>query len=295
VQKLRTPKGLGWLSLAARTGDRNLDLLFLQQIRRIYCATWTDCVWQIADASSSPTKFIVSDHPVTVYNRACFPLSNWCKSFNDPDIRMVATHTIFPLSMDKVLILTNLSWARDPYQKETRIHPNPHLFRTTVFNYMAIQTGRHLTEQEVLAINFINKRRAHRYVAAAEKDWLHPERHLETDHWRKLGGGLLLMPEPRDLNMGGEIFIGYRDGHSEAFGPYGHRPWQKGYKDERREARESVALERFQEEFARTHGSKWRGASQRFGGRSLDGNQEVHTHYLERSRARRRRSRKTRS
>ena len=118
VQKLRTPKGLGWLSLAARTGDRNLDLLFLQQIRRIYCATWADCVWQIADASCSPTKLIISDHPVTVYNRACFPLSNWCKGFNDPDIRMVATHTYFPLSMDKVLILTNLSWARDPYQHE---------------------------------------------------------------------------------------------------------------------------------------------------------------------------------
>jgi hypothetical protein len=204
---------------------------------------------------------------------------------------MVATHTIFPLSMDKVLILTNLSWARDPYQSETKAHPNPRLFRTTVFNYMTIQTGRRLSEQEVLAINFITKRRAHRYVAASEREWLYPEQHLETDHWRKLGGGLLLMPEPRNLHMGGEIFIGYEGGHSEAFSEYGHRPWQKGYKDEQREARESAALERFKAEFARMLGPKWRGASQQFGGRSLDSDSpEMHAHYLKRPRAYRKRS-----
>jgi hypothetical protein len=79
VQKLRTPKGLSWLSLAAGTLSRNLDLIFLQQIRRIYC-------WQIADASASPTKLIISDHPVTVYNRALsFPkipsgLDSHCKA-----------------------------------------------------------------------------------------------------------------------------------------------------------------------------------------------------------------------
>jgi hypothetical protein len=294
VQKLRTPKGLGWLSLKARTGSRNLNLIFLQQIRRIFCATWTDCVWQIADASVSPTKLIISDHPVTVYNRACFPLSNWCKGFNDPDILMVATHTYFPLSMDKVLILTNLSWARDPYQNETKMHPNPRLFRPAMFNYMAIQTGRQLTEQEVLAINYITKTRAHRYVAAAEKEWLYPERQLETDHWRKLGNGLMLMPEPRDLYMGGEILIGYKDGHSEAFGPYGHRPWQEGYEDKQRDARESVMLERFKAEFARMQGPKWRGASQRLGGRSLDGDLELHERYLEELRARGKRSKKRR-
>jgi hypothetical protein len=39
------------------------------RLRNLYCAIWTECVWLLADASRSPTKFLVSDHPVTVYNR----------------------------------------------------------------------------------------------------------------------------------------------------------------------------------------------------------------------------------
>jgi len=40
------------------------------------------------------------------------------------------------------------------------------------------ETMRHLTEQEVREINFIVKARAHRYVAAADKEGLYPERHV---------------------------------------------------------------------------------------------------------------------
>jgi hypothetical protein len=101
VQKLRTPKGLGWLSRYRSGRARNSRLMLLQRIQNMFCAMWTDCIWQIADAIQSATKFIISDHPVTVYNRACFPGSRWCIGFNDPDIRMVGTHTYFPLSIDK--------------------------------------------------------------------------------------------------------------------------------------------------------------------------------------------------
>jgi hypothetical protein len=72
VQKLRTPKGLA--NLAELSGSaKNVTLQILQQVRTMYCAIWTECVWQIADAAESATKFIISDHPVTVYNRACPP------------------------------------------------------------------------------------------------------------------------------------------------------------------------------------------------------------------------------
>lgn len=257
VQKLRTPKGLKHVASISESFDKNLTLFRLQEIQKIYCAIWTECVWQIADASNSPIKFIISDHPVTVYNRACPPLSKYCTGHNDPDITMAATHTIFPLSIDKILILTNLNWARDPYQSEMHIRPNPQMFRDAIFNFTEIQTGRMLTQDEVLMINMIIKRRAFRYIAAANKEWLYPERHVSTDHWKKLGNAYLLMPEPRLLSIGGEVFIGYKNGRSDAWSEYGHKPWQEGYQDAKREKRESASLERFQAEWAVLRGPRY--------------------------------------
>jgi hypothetical protein len=175
VQKLRTPKGIGWLSGLPGGRDRNQRLLLLQRIQNMYCATWTECIWLIADATKSDTKFIISDHPVTVYNRGCFPGSVYCHGFNDPDIRMVGTHTYFPLSTEKLLVLTNLAWVRNPYQKERNFRPNPQLFRNTIMNLQDIQMYRSLSEQEVLQINYITKKRAFRYIAGADREWLYPE------------------------------------------------------------------------------------------------------------------------
>jgi hypothetical protein len=279
VQKLRTPKGLAELDALSKSQHRNLTLLLLQQIKTRYCAIWTEAIWQIADASNSPTKFIISDHPVTVYNRACPPLSKYCVGHNDPDIRMNATHTYFPLSLDKVLIFTNLNWVRNPYQNELKIRPNPAMFRQAMFSFLGIQTGRLLTEDEVLQINLVTKRRAYRYIAAAEKDWLYPERRVSTDHWRKLGDGMLFMPEPRLEFMGGEILIGYKNGASDAFNAYGQKPWQKGYKDEDRERLESEMLERFKAEWAMKHGPKYTAFNMEFSGRVRDTSPEMMDHY----------------
>jgi hypothetical protein len=293
VQKLRTPKGLGWLSSLPEGKDHNTRLLLLQKIQNMYCATWSDCIWLIADAIKSPTKFIISDHPVTVYNRACFPGSEWCRGFNDPGIRMVATHTYFPLSIEQILILTNLAWVRNPYQNERKSHPNPGLFRDTIFKFTDIQTYRSLSEQEVLEINYITKQRALRYIAGADKEWLYPERRLPSTHWSKFGKGLLLMPEPRDVVMGGEIMVRYKSGRVDAWNEYGLRPWERGYKDDKRFAEEAKTLQRFQAEWAAMEGPKYRGTSFQFH-RGHDGPyvtpDEFHQHDLERARRYRRRN-----
>lgn len=265
LQKLRTPKGLAWLRAITGSANTNHTLLQLQRLQRIFCATWSDCVWQIADASHSTIKFIVSDHPVTVYNRECFPLSSECIGHKDPDVRQVGTHTVFPLSLDKILILTNLAWVRNPYQNAKKMGPNKRLLRNTIFNFQDIQFGRLLSEEEVLEINFIIKRRALRYVAAARKEWLYPEQHLGSDHWRKLGDGYLLMPDPRHVYMGGTTYIGYEGGKSEAFGPYGHRPWQTAFEDVARDELEFRTLEKFKDEWAAMFGPEYRGLCGRFG------------------------------
>ncbi|MFZ3054945.1 MAG: DUF4238 domain-containing protein [Minisyncoccales bacterium] len=282
TQKLRTPKGLNWLSTQAETTDRNIILSQMLKLRQLYSATWADCVWLIADASESETKFIISDHPITVYNRRCGPRSSWCRGNNDPDIWLNGTHTIFPLSLDKVLILTNLSWVRNPYQSEVSFRPNPYPLRSTIFKITDIQTLRHLNEQEVREINFIIKKRTFKYIAAAKEEWLYPERYITKSNWYTYGHGCLLMPDPRPITLGGEIFWGNRDGTAGAMDEYGRRPWQKDYNKEGTSLEESATLERFKGEFARLFGPYRRGRSFNF--MTLDNEKdddEYHQYHLD--------------
>lgn len=286
VQKLRTPKGLAWLMLLTGSPLRNEVLAAVHRLQQLYGAIWTEAIWQFADASASPTKFIISDHPVVVYNRRMPPKSVYCRGPMDPDVRCVGSHTYFPLSAERLLILTNLAWVRDPYQPEQRLRPNPDFFRGALFNFLSIQTGRQLSEQEVLQINLITKLRANRYIAAAREEWLFPEAILpkEARDWSTMGRGWLFMPDPRNEFMGGEVLIGYKDGRSDAYSPYGHRPWQKGYEDQGREARETRALDRFKAEFARYQGPEWRSVSAEMGNWDLSDRSDstdMHEHYLE--------------
>jgi hypothetical protein len=94
------------------------------------------------------------------------------------------------------------------------------------------------------------------------------------------------MPEPRDIHMGGEILIGYKGGRSEPWNEYGQRPWQKGYKDEKRFAHEAKTLEKFKAEWSVIRGPVYRGTSFQFH-RDLDGPyvvpDEFHQRDLERA------------
>jgi hypothetical protein len=261
TQKLRTPKGLAYLGSLTQTFDHNSVLFELQRLQHLHAAIWTESIWAIADASRSNIKFIISDHPVTVYNLACFPGATECAGFRDPYIWQTGTHTFFPLSFDKVLILTNLSWVRDPYTRATKHRPNNVLIRPTMFDIRSIQVGRYLSEIEVSEINFVTKKRAFRFIAAGKEEWLYPERAIPSQHWNKLGGGYLFMPDPRGVLFGGEILIGYGGGRSDAFDEYGLKPWQHGYADKARSEHEWETYLRFQGEFARLFGPVRRGRS----------------------------------
>lgn len=265
IQKLRTPKGLAYLDDIVRLDDKNLVLIEMQRLQDMFCALWTECIWSIADASNSETKFIVSDHPVTIYNKECFPASKWCRGFRDPDIRFSGTHTLFPLNLNKVLILTNLSWVRNPYMDPLKPRPNPKLFRDSIFNFMQIQTGRMLTDMEVNEINFIIKKRAYRYIAAAKKEWLYPEKNIPTQYWNRLGNGYLLMPDPRSVTFSSEVAIGYKNRSADFFDAYGRKPWQPDYGNKKESDIEWITFHAFQGEFARVFGPKRRGQSYEVG------------------------------
>ncbi len=281
TQKLRTPKALEWLKDRIGTSDRQQTLSSMIDLRQLYCAIWTECVWQIADATLSETKFIISDHPVTVYNRRCGPRSQWCRGFNDPDIWMHATHTIFPLSMDKVLILTNLSWVRNPYQKETDFRPNPAPLRSAILKLEDIQTLRRLSEHEVKEFNFIIKSRALRFIAAAKEEWLYPERSVSKSDWHAYGNGYLFMPDPRPMHLGGTIMWGGGPGPGGAMDEYGRRPWDKDFEKEARAQLEHHTLDRFKGEFARLFGPERRGRSFQFGHLDNERDEErLHKYHL---------------
>jgi hypothetical protein len=265
TQKLRTPKGLNWLKEQVKSNDRNEILQRMMRLKQLFCANWTESIWLIASASKSETKFIVSDHPVTVYNRRCGPRSQWCRGCNDPDVWLNGTQTIFPLSLDRILIFTNLSWVRNPYQSPVEPRPNPNPFRDAMFSIFDIQTERHLSEREVREINFIIKSRAQRYIGAAKEEWLYPERHISKSDWANYGHGYLLMPDPRSVAFKGEMIFGFKDGTSTAFDEFGRRPWQPGFRQPSAGSpNEWKTFHQFQGEFAYLFGPYRRGRAFQF-------------------------------
>jgi hypothetical protein len=259
TQKVRTPKGLDWLQGIGAGRDREDVLAAMSHLRDLYGAVWSECVWQIADAAGSPTKFIISDHPVTVYNHACAPGNPlYTRGANEPDIRLHATHTLFPLSPDRLLILTNRTWACDPYRSPLGSRPNPNLFRAAIFNFLEIHRGRRLDETEVLAINQLIKRRAYRYIAAGKEEWLYPERHGKIG-WRDAADSALLMPDPRPLTPNAQIIIGYEGGATEAMDSFGRLPGDPEYTQEMAAADAWGPLRRWQQEFEDRFGPDLRG------------------------------------
>lgn len=281
IQKFRTPKGLSNLSRYTNILKKNILLLRLQEYQNMHCALWTEGLWSIAE-NHSDIGFIISDHSVTVYNEDCFPGSLHCIGSNDPEIWQTGTHTIFPLSPKKVLIITNLSWVRNPYSRAFKDRPNPQPFRSAMFNFTDIQTKRILTNDEVLRINYIIKKRAFRYIAAVNEADLYPENFLDSTQWRSLNEKYLLMPDPRSVGFGGETIIGYKGGHSDAFDEYGYKPRQKNFSDRSRREQEWETFLAFQGEYARLYGPNRRGISYQLGRltRGVD-DEDFHKYHLE--------------
>lgn len=261
TQKLRTPKGIEQLSLLTGLRDKNRILFALQHLQNMYCALWTECVWSIVDASNSATKFLISDHPVTAFNKKFFPGSSVCRNGMDPATSLSGTHTIFPLSLDKALVLTNLNWIRNPYGSPAKKRPNAELFRSAMFKFTDIQVGRLLEEREVIQINHIIKQRSFRYVASANKEWLFPEKQMLLPRWDKIGDSYLLMPDPRSITFSTEIVIGYNDGSTDHFDEYGRKPWHGDYADRTRKDKEWESFQAFKGEYARLFGPRRRGVS----------------------------------
>ena len=224
AQKLRTPKGLAFLKRVAPGGTRQSALEAMGLLWQMHMTLWMEAVWEVLRCDNSDTKFIVSDHPVTTYNKGLFPGSAACQYPLDARIELLGTHTIFPLDLNRCLVLTNLGYVRNPWCNPIRPRENPRYFSQTMFDLRKVQRGRQISESDVRTVNFIIKKRAHRYIAAGKKEWLHPEEHLETRMWNKLGGRFFLMPDPRKVSFSTAIMAGFKDGSAWGVDEYGRPP-----------------------------------------------------------------------
>ena len=219
-QKIRTPKGLDWINCHYANLNQNDLMREMEAIRNLHCTLWTEGVREIVSAESSTVKFIISDHPVTVYNYACAPNNEQCKYPNDPSIQFKGTQTLFPLNQNYCLILTNLEYAQDPKnQNPLEKRTNAQYERDSVVRTDAFIRKRRLKDNEVSAINFILKSRSRRYIAASKEEWLYPEKAI-THGWHELN--MITLPSDNELfGFGGELFVGHKDGsvyYQDAFG-----------------------------------------------------------------------------
>ena len=160
AQKLRTPKGLDWIRSNYFQLTKDELLLEMQFLRTMHCTMWVEGVMEIVSAENSDIKFIISDHPVTIYNYACSSDSEQCQYPNDPLTAWKSSQTIFPLDMNHCLILTNLEYAEKPDEVEpTSGRTNPRFFSQTVTRWDTVIRERKLKSEEVCAINYIIKKR----------------------------------------------------------------------------------------------------------------------------------------
>jgi hypothetical protein len=210
TQKIRTPKGLDWLRAQYPSLTQNELMREMQGIRMMNCTIWTEGAREIVSAEDADVKFIVTDHPVTVYNPAVTPNDAGAAYPHDPSIALKASQTIFPLSRTFCLILTNLEYAKDPTVNPLEKRTFARNFRSSMVRTDAFIRERKLTGHEVSQINAILKARARRYIAAGREEWLYPEQRV-SEAWRDLHAPL--RPPAGGLwSFGGEIYAKFDDG-----------------------------------------------------------------------------------
>lgn len=218
AQRLRTPKGLDWLRSQYPALSQNELMMEMQGLRNLHCTIWTEGVREIVSAEEAGTKFIVSDAPVTIYNHALPPEAALCAYPSDPSIALKATQTLFPLSRDFCLILTNLEYARAPDGPALEKRTFARNYRNSMVNTVAFVRTRKLDDRQVAQINLVLKSRARRYIAAGREEWLRPEDSV-TEPWVELRKTLL--PRDKLYEFGGEIYAQFEDGrvhYQDAFG-----------------------------------------------------------------------------
>lgn len=259
--RLRTPKGLRFVSAMSKSRDQFSVMMLMQRLRRMHCVMWAEGVLEIVDASKSPTKFIFTDHPVTLFNSHVFPGNPSIAAGEDPDLQWQGTQTLFPFDKERLYILTHVEWGRAPGpNKAKKERTNARYFDpgNPMVRYDDCVRGRCLTEQQVLEVNYILKTRADRYVAGRSEGDLFPERRLRTTQWNKLGQ-FLMPPKHKVVNQSGYSMMKFNDGSYHFQDQYGRVPKSKA--EYEREVKRAEEMQAHFERVLKQHHAEKRGES----------------------------------
>ncbi|HSZ73474.1 MAG TPA: DUF4238 domain-containing protein, partial [Rhizomicrobium sp.] len=227
IQKVRTPKGLDWLKAQYPSLTQNELMWEMQGIRNMHCTIWTEGVREIVSAEDANAKFIISDHPVTVYNYAIPPDGEPCHYPYDPGIALKGSQTLFPLNRNFCLILTNLEYARDPSVRPMDKRTFARNFRHSMVRTDAFIRTRKLGNLEVAQINRVLKSRARRFIAAGRSEWLYPEQ-AAPGPWEGIRQSLI-PPKNSLFLFGGELFAKFNDGHVHYQDEFGRTEKQRDF------------------------------------------------------------------
>ena len=227
TQKIRTPKGLDWLRAQYPSLTQNELMFEMQGIRMMNCTIWTEGVREIVSAEDADVKFIVSDHPVTIYNHAAPPTASTSAYPRDPGIALRASQTLFPINRNLCLILTNLEYARDPSTSPLIKRTFARNYRNSMVRTDAFIRTRKLTGEEVTRVNIILKARARRFIAAGRKEWLYPEKTVSAP-WHELRA-TLLPPQDELWHFGGEMYAKFDSGHVHYQDEFGRTEQQRPF------------------------------------------------------------------
>jgi hypothetical protein len=120
----------------------------------MHCTIWTEGVREIVSAEDADVKFIVSDHPVTIYKYAVPPGRQACTCPDDPTIASKPSQTIFPLTRNAWLVLTNIEYAQDPSTSPPEKRTFARNLRQSMVQTDAFIRTRKLSTEDVARINY---------------------------------------------------------------------------------------------------------------------------------------------
>lgn len=231
IQRSRTRKGLCQIEEKYKPILPSIDntklMALLERHRRINCTVWSECIWEIFRSEPGAPPFILSETPINIYNSKCFPLSHHCRFPSEPNPFWQGSRVIYPLSPNRLLVLSHPEWVDDPASKRAKIERrNARVFEGSIIKWDShIANYRSLDVQSVTAINWAIKALSPRLIASAERSALYPENFIKKPNWPEIDR--LFHPEFKTAHSKSSMLARFNDGSiysNNAFGEEVHVP-----------------------------------------------------------------------